>query len=108
MFEVETEMLCFSDDLDGLRKVPDNIPNRELVEKDLELPLSKVTDPFGTHNSFAEHNNSKLCEFLDGFNFEYEFISSTKCYSEGFFNDALVQVLAKYDDIMELPFDLWD
>ncbi len=102
LYEVKTNLLCFSDDLDGLRKVPDNIPNRELVEKDLELPLSKVTDPFGTHNSFAEHNNSKLCEFLDGFNFEYEFISSTKCYSEGLFNDALVQVLAKYDDIMEI------
>ncbi len=102
LYDVKTNLLCFSDDLDGLRKVPDNIPNKELVEKDLELPLSKVTDPFGTHNSFAEHNNSKLCEFLDGFNFEYEFISSTKCYSEGLFNDALVQVLAKYDDIMEI------
>ena len=88
--------------MDGLRKVPDNIPNKELVERDLDLPLSKVTDPFGTHKSFADHNNSKLCEFLDSFNFDYNFISSTECYTTGVFNEALVQVLAKYNDIMEI------
>ena len=102
LYGLETNLLCFSDDLDGLRKVPENVPNRELIQRDLELPLSKVRDPFGTHKSFADHNNSKLCEFLDTFKFEYEFISSTKCYSDGTFNEALVQVLAKYDDIMEL------
>ena len=102
LYGLKTNLLCFSDDLDGLRKVPENIPNRDLLQQDLELPLSKVTDPFGTHKSFAEHNNSKLCEFLDSFQFEYEFISSTKCYSEGIFNEALVQVLAKYDEIMEV------
>ena len=102
LYGVKTNLLCFSDDLDGLRKVPENIPNRELIEQDLELPLSRVSDPFGTHNSFAEHNNSKLCEFLDSFKFEYEFVSSTKCYSEGTFNEALVQVLAKYDEVMEI------
>ena len=102
LYGVETNLLCFSDDLDGLRKVPENIPKRELIQQDLDLPLSKVRDPFGTHKSFADHNNNKLCEFLDTFKFEYEFISSTKCYSDGTFNEALVQVLAKYDDIMEL------
>tara|TARA_B100001057_G_scaffold269397_1_gene269557 strand:- start:88 stop:1653 length:1566 start_codon:yes stop_codon:yes gene_type:complete len=102
LYGLKTKLLCFSDDLDGLRKVPENIPNRDLLQQDLELPLSQVTDPFGTHKSFAEHNNSKLCEFLDSFQFEYEFISSTKCYSEGIFNEALVQVLAKYDEIMEV------
>ena len=102
LYGVKTNLLCFSDDLDGLRKVPENIPNKELIQQDLELPLSRVRDPFGTHKSFADHNNSKLCEFLDNFKFEYEFISSTKCYSEGTFNEALVQVLAKYDDIMEI------
>ena len=79
LYGIKTNLLCFSDDLDGLRKVPDNIPNKELVERDLDLPLSKVTDPFGTHKSFADHNNSKLCEFLDSFNFDYNFISSTIC-----------------------------
>ena len=102
LYGVKTNLLCFSDDLDGLRKVPDNIPNKGLVERDLDLPLSKVADPFGTHKSFAEHNNSKLCAFLDSFNFEYEFISSTECYSSGVFNEALVQILAKYDEIMEI------
>ena len=102
LYGIKTNLLCFSDDLDGLRKVPDNIPNKELVERDLDLPLSKVTDPFGTHKSFADHNNSKLCEFLDSFNFDYNFISSTECYTTGVFNEALVQVLAKYNDIMEI------
>ena len=102
LYGIKTNLLCFSDDLDGLRKVPDNIPNKELVERDLDLPLSKVTDPFGTHKSFADHNNSKLCEFLDSFNFDYNFISSTECYTTGIFNEALVQVLAKYNDIMEI------
>ena len=102
LYGMKTNLLCFSDDLDGLRKIPENVPNRELIEKDLELPLSSVTDPFGTHKSFAEHNNSKLREFLDSFKFDYEFISSTKCYSEGIFNEALIQVLAKYDEIMEI------
>ena len=97
LYGVQTDLLCFSDDLDGLRKVPDNIPNKGLVERDLDLPLSKVTDPFGTHKSFAEHNNSKLCEFLDRFNFDYNFISSTKCYHSGVFNEALVQILANYN-----------
>tara|TARA_B100002051_G_scaffold261494_1_gene283075 strand:- start:1247 stop:2803 length:1557 start_codon:yes stop_codon:yes gene_type:complete len=102
LYGVQTNLICFSDDLDGLRKVPDNVPNKELVERDLDLPLSKVTDPFGTHKSFAEHNNSKLCEFLDSFKFDYEFISSTECYTSGIFNEALVQVLEKYSEIMEI------
>ena len=63
LYGIKTNLLCFSDDLDGLRKVPDNIPNKELVERDLDLPLSKVTDPFGTHKSFADHNNSNYVSF---------------------------------------------
>ena len=70
--DIPTKLICFSDDLDGLRKVPTNVPNAEMLYQDLDLPLSKVRDPFGVASSFAEYNNSKLCEFLDSFNFTYQ------------------------------------
>ena len=102
MYGLETELVCFSDDLDGLRKVPDNIPNKDIIAEDIDLPLSRVRDPFNTHKSFADHNNSKLCEFLDNFSFSYDFVSATKCYQNGDFNEALIQVLKRYNEIMEI------
>ena len=102
MCEIETELVCFSDDLDGLRKVPDNIPDKHIIAEDIDLPLSSVRDPFKTHASFADHNNSKLREFLDSFRFNYNFVSATDCYKKGDFNEALIQTLRKYDQIMEI------
>ena len=73
--DIPTKLICFSDDLDGLRKVPTNVPNPEILQNDLDLPLSKVRDPFGVAGSFAEYNNAKLMEFLDEFGFQYDFFS---------------------------------
>ena len=84
---IKTRLIAFSDDLDGLRKVPDNIPNKALVAEHLGKPLTQVPDPFGTHSSFGAHNNARLRAFLDTFGFEYEFLSSTECYSSGRFTD---------------------
>ncbi|MFZ3035593.1 MAG: lysine--tRNA ligase, partial [Parvibaculum sp.] len=77
---VKTRLLCFSDDMDGLRKVPTNVPNQEMLANYINMPLTKVPDPFGTHSSFGEHNNARLRAFLDSFGFEYEFASSTQYY----------------------------
>src|SRR6202158_3273010 len=79
--KIKTRLIAFSDDMDGLRKVPDNIPNKEMVAKYRAKPLTKVPDPFGTHDSFAAHNNARLRAFLDQFGFDYEFMSSTECYT---------------------------
>ena len=87
-----SRLLAFSDDMDGLRKVPDNVPNREMLAAYLGQPLTKVPDPFGTHDSFGAHNNARLRAFLDSFGFEYEFASSTQCYTEGRFDPALIHV----------------
>jgi lysyl-tRNA synthetase, class I len=100
--KIKTRLIAFSDDMDGLRKVPDNIPNKELVAKHLGKPLTRVPDPFGTHNSFAEHNNARLRAFLDQFGFDYEFISSTACYTSGRFDDALLKVLHHFEQVMEV------
>ena len=75
--DIPTKLICFSDDMDGFRKVPTNVPMQEELLQDLNLPLTKVRDPFGCHEGFAQHNNARLCDFLDGFGFEYEFASST-------------------------------
>src|SRR5271163_5101098 len=100
--KVKTRLIAFSDDMDGLRKVPDNIPNKELVGRHLGKPLTQVPDPFGTHESFGAHNNARLRAFLDAFGFEYEFLSSTQCYTSGRFDAALRNVLANYDEVMEI------
>lgn len=100
--DIPTRLLCFSDDMDGLRKVPGNLPRQEELKLDLNLPLTKVRDPFGTHNSFAEHNNARLCAFLDQFGFDYEFASSTEYYKSGRFDDMLLVALERYDAIMEI------
>src|SRR4030088_1962101 len=91
--KVRTRLIAFSDDMDGLRKVPDNIPNKDMVAQHLGKPLTQVPDPFGTHPSFGAHNNARLRAFLDAFGFEYEFLSSTECYASGQFDKAPIAVL---------------
>jgi lysyl-tRNA synthetase, class I len=100
--KIKTRLIAFSDDMDGLRKVPDNIPNKELVAQDLGKPLTRVPDPFGTHDSFAAHNNARLRAFLDQFGFDYEFLSSTACYTSGRFDEALLKVLHHFEQVMEV------
>jgi lysyl-tRNA synthetase class 1 len=100
--KVKTRLIAFSDDMDGLRKVPDNVPNKDLLAQHLGKPLTKVPDPFGTHPSFGEHNNARLRAFLDTFGFEYEFMSSTQCYKSGRFDEALLKVLAHFDKVMAI------
>ena len=95
-----TRLIAFSDDMDGLRKVPDNVPNAELLSANLGKPLTRIPDPFGTHESFAAHNNARLRSFLDRFGFDYEFVSSTEAYASGQFDDALRQVLRQWDPIL--------
>ena len=99
---IRTRLVCFSDDMDGLRKVPTNVPNRELLAKNLDKPLTAVPDPFGTHPSFGEHNNARLRSFLDSFGFEYEFLSATECYRSGLFDRTLLRMLEAYDKVMEI------
>ena len=100
MTGLASSLLAFSDDMDGLRKVPDNIPNRDLLTPHLGRPLTQIPDPFGTHDSFGAHNNARLRSFLDSFGFEYEFASSTAYYKAGRFDSALVRVLQCYDAVM--------
>ncbi|MEA2777164.1 MAG: lysyl-tRNA synthetase, class [Acetobacteraceae bacterium] len=95
-----SKLLAFSDDMDGLRKVPDNIPNRDSLAPFLGKPLTQIPDPFGTHESFGAHNNARLCAFLDSFGFEYEFASSTEYYKAGRFDAALVRILECYEKVM--------
>ncbi|MCG8490092.1 MAG: lysine--tRNA ligase [Sneathiellales bacterium] len=100
--DIPTRLIAFSDDMDGLRKVPDNVPNPEILEAALDKPLTQVPDPFGTHNSFGEHNNARLQAFLDQFGFDYEFRSSTECYKSGEFDETLKLVLEKYDQVINV------
>ena len=97
-----TRLIAFSDDMDGLRKVPDGIPNPEQLREDLHLPLTKVRDPFGTHDSFGAHNNARLRAFLDSFGFQYEFMSSTEQYRSGRFDATLLRMLERYDAVMAI------
>jgi lysyl-tRNA synthetase class 1 len=97
-----TRLLAFSDDMDGLRKVPDNVPNGEMLREHLGKPLTRIPDPFGTHDSFAAHNNARLRAFLDRFGFDYEFASSTDYYASGRFDEALKGVLRHYNAIMQV------
>jgi lysyl-tRNA synthetase class 1 len=97
-----TRLVAFSDDMDGLRKVPDNIENRAVLDANLHKPLTRIPDPFGTHESFAHHNNARLREFLDRFGFDYEFISSSEIYNAGGFDDALKGVLRNWQAIMDI------
>ena len=98
----KTRLISFSDDMDGMRKVPPTVPDPEKLERYLEIPLTKVPDPFGTHESFAHHNNARLRAFLDRFEFDYEFMSSTEQYESGAFDEMLIRMLEKYDDVMNV------
>ena len=97
-----TRLVAFSDDMDGLRKVPDNVPNKEMLARHLGLPLSRIPDPFGSNDSFAPHNNAMLREFLDRFGFDYEFVSSSERYNSGAFDDGLRGVLRNYQAILDI------
>ncbi|WP_018700879.1 lysine--tRNA ligase [Amorphus coralli] len=99
---IPTRLLCFSDDMDGMRKVPENVPNQEKLAESLHLPLTRVPDPFGTHESFGAHNNARLRAFLDAFGFDYEFASSTDYYLSGRFDDILIRVAERYQAIMDV------
>jgi lysyl-tRNA synthetase class 1 len=100
--DIPTRLIAFSDDMDGLRKVPDNVPNKELLAANLGKPLTRVPDPFGCHESFAHHNNAQLRSFLDQFGFEYEFASSTEYYASGRFDATLKAVLRNYQAILDI------
>ena len=96
---IATRLISFSDDMDGLRKVPENIPNQDQVALDLGKPLTKVRDPFGEYSSFGDHNNARMRAFLDSHRFDYEFLSATECYRSGRFDDTLRRALERYDAI---------
>ncbi|MBD1135575.1 lysine--tRNA ligase [Pelagibacterales bacterium SAG-MED47] len=100
--DLPTEIITFSDDMDGLRKVPENVPDKELLEKNLHKPLTQVPDPFKKFSSFGEHNNEMLKEFLNKFKFNYNFKSSTKLYKSGFFNSSLKVILKNHNGIMNI------
>ncbi len=100
--KIKTRLIAFSDDMDALRKVPDNVPNKEMLARHLGQPLTRVPDPFGTHPSFADHNNARLREFLDRFRFDYEFMSSTASYTSGRFDAALHKVLEHFEAVMAI------
>ncbi len=100
--DIPTRLFAFSDDMDGLRKVPDNIPNKEMVSQHLGKPLTAIPDPFGTHDSFGAHNNARLRTFLDRFGFDYEFKSATECYRAGDFDVVLMEVLRAYDKVINV------
>jgi len=102
LVDIPTEIITFSDDMDGLRKVPDNVPNKNILEKNLHKPLTSIPDPFNKFKSFGEHNNEMLKKFLNEFKFNYSFRSSTETYKKGFFNESLHLVLEKYEKIMEI------
>jgi len=100
--DLPKEIITFSDDMDGLRKVPENIPNQKLLFKNLHKPLTQVPDPFGKYSSFGEHNNEMLKKFLNKFKFKYNFKSSTYLYKTGFFNPTLQKILENYQGIMDI------
>jgi lysyl-tRNA synthetase class 1 len=100
--KIRTRLIAFSDDMDGLRKVPDNVPNKEMLEQHLGKPLTRVPDPFGTHPSFGAHNNARLRSFLDAFGFDYEFASSTDYYTSGKFDATLLKMLERIEKVMAI------
>ncbi|WP_419319525.1 lysine--tRNA ligase [Caulobacter sp. ErkDOM-E] len=100
--KIPTRLISFSDDMDGLRKIPPNVPNGEVMIPDLDKPLTVVRDPYGEHESFGHHNNARLRTFLDGFGFDYEFVSSTDCYRGGRFDETLLIALERFDAIQKI------
>ena len=100
--DIPTRLICFSDDLDGMRKVPDNVPQRDMLLENLQRPLTSVPDPFGEYESFGHHNNAMLRRFLDTFGFEYEFYSATEFYASGQFDEVLKRAVERYDEVMKI------
>jgi lysyl-tRNA synthetase class 1 len=100
--KIPTRLISFSDDMDGLRKIPPNVPNGEVMIPDLDKPLTVVRDPYGEFESFGHHNNARLRAFLDGFGFDYEFVSSTDCYRGGRFDETLLIALERFDAIQKI------
>ncbi|SVC43436.1 uncharacterized protein METZ01_LOCUS296290, partial [marine metagenome] len=100
--DLPTKLIAFSDDMDGLRNVPNNIPEQEMVSAHIGMPLTSIPDPFGTHESYGHHNNARLRTFLDHFDFDYEFYSATECYRSGRFDETLRTVLSLYDEIVKI------
>ncbi len=98
--DLPTRLICFSDDLDGMRKVPENVPDQQMLKEHLQLPLTSVPDPFGEFDSFGDHNNAMLRRFLDTFGFDYEFVSATEFYKSGQFDAVLLRAAERYDEIM--------
>ena len=100
--KIDHELITFSDDMDGLRKVPDNVPNKDMLSQYIGKPLTSIPDPFEKYESFGHHNNAKLRSFLDKFNFDYDFISSTEKYRSGFFDNVIIEILHNYQKILEI------
>ncbi|WBU62690.1 lysine--tRNA ligase [Paracoccus aerodenitrificans] len=100
--DIPTKLICFSDDMDGMRKVPENVPQQELLKENLQKPLTSVPDPFGEFDSFGDHNNAMLRRFLDTFGFEYDFMSATEFYKSGDFDPTLLKAAERYDEIMKI------
>ncbi len=100
--DIPTRLICFSDDLDGMRKVPENVPQQDMLREHMQMPLTSVPDPYGEYPSFGDHNNAMLRRFLDTFGFAYEFISATEFYRSGRFDDTLRLACARYDGIMAI------
>ncbi|HEY2752567.1 lysine--tRNA ligase [Phenylobacterium sp.] len=99
---IPTQLIVFSDDMDGFRKIPDNVPNRDLLELDRDKPVTSVRDPFGEYESFGAHNNARLRAFLDGFGFDYTFMSSTETYKSGRLDEVLLRILQRFDAIQAI------
>ncbi|WP_406736274.1 lysine--tRNA ligase [Thioclava sp. GXIMD4215] len=100
--DIPTRLICFSDDMDGMRKIPSNVPNQEMLHENAQKPLTSVPDPFEEYESFGHHNNAMLRRFLDTFGFEYEFYSATEFYKSGQFDEVLKRAVERYDDIMKV------
>ncbi|MEM8699297.1 MAG: lysine--tRNA ligase, partial [Pseudomonadota bacterium] len=100
--DIPTKLICFSDDMDGMRKIPDSVPDKAALEPYMQMPLTRVPDPFGTADSFAAHMNLRLNAFLDRFGFDYDFISATDFYASGQFDEILLRAAERYDQIMEV------
>ena len=102
IIDCKTKLVAFSDDMDGLRKVPDNVPNKKMLNEYIGKPLTSIPDPFEKFESFGHHNNAKLQSFLNKFNFEYDFVSSTEKYKSGEFDKTLIQILQNYKSILAI------
>jgi lysyl-tRNA synthetase class 1 len=99
---LETDLIAFSDDMDGFRKVPDNVPNKDKLSNFIDYPLTSVPDPFEKFDSFGEYNNSKLINFLNRFELPFNFQSSTKAYKSGLFNETIKKILLNYNEILDV------